>query len=211
MQSSMLQRVRPFSAGAVAPARPARRTCVAPSASFSTALVLEEMQKTQLRTNLPKVRIGDTVRLGVAVVEGKKIRTQTVEGVIIAEHGHGARIGCSPPGRGGASGQPHHFARGGPMLAPTTNSPRHRPLPAGSGKTMTFRRTFQGVGIELIIPVNGPTIQSLEVVKSGFVRRAKLYYLRERQGKSAKLREVLKKSTKAKMAAKAAAAKAAAA
>ena len=56
---------------------------------------------------------------------------------------------------------------------------------------MTFRRVFQGVGIELIVPVHGPVVQSAELVKRGFVRRAKLYYLRGRVGKAAKLRQVV--------------------
>lgn len=56
---------------------------------------------------------------------------------------------------------------------------------------MTFRRIFQGVGIELTVPVHGPVVQSVELVKRGFVRRAKLYYLRGRVGRAAKLREVV--------------------
>jgi len=57
---------------------------------------------------------------------------------------------------------------------------------------------FQGVGIELTIPVHSPVLESVELVRSGRVRRAKLYYLRERIGKAAKLKEVIQgaKSTK---------------
>jgi hypothetical protein len=50
---------------------------------------------------------------------------------------------------------------------------------------------FQGVGIELIVPIHSPVLQTIEVTRSGRVRRAKLYYLRERIGKAAKLKEIV--------------------
>jgi large subunit ribosomal protein L19 len=81
----------------------------------------------------------------------------------------------------------------------------------GSGKTVVVRRIFQGVGIELSIMLHSPVLSSIEVVKRGKVRRAKLYYLRELTGKSARLKEIfVTREGKAKAAA-AAAAKAAAA
>jgi len=97
-------------------------------------------------------------QVGLAVQEAKgKMRTQTLEGVIIAQHG------------------------------------------SGVNRTVTFRRVFQGVGIELIMPVHSPVLQSLEVVRSGRVRRAKLFYLRDLIGKAAKLKEIIKpKLVKAK-------------
>jgi large subunit ribosomal protein L19 len=64
---------------------------------------------------------------------------------------------------------------------------------AGVNKTVTFRRIFQGVGIELVLPVHSPIVQSIEVLRNGRVRRSKLYYLRDRVGKAAKLKEVLAK------------------
>lgn len=59
----------------------------------------------------------------------------------------------------------------------------------GLRETFTVRRISFGIGVERIFPVHSPKIAKIEIVKSGVVRRAKLYYLRERSGKSAKLRE----------------------
>ncbi|KIZ05578.1 50S ribosomal protein L19 [Monoraphidium neglectum] len=75
---------------------------------------------------------------------------------------------------------------------------------AGSGSTKTFvvRRIFQGVGVELSIMLHSPVLSSVEIVRRGKVRRAKLYYLRELTGKSARLKEIF--VTKGDKAAKAA-------
>lgn len=62
---------------------------------------------------------------------------------------------------------------------------------AGASKTITFRRVFQNVGVELVVPVHAPALQTVEFVRRGRVRRSKLYYLRERIGKSARLKEVV--------------------
>ena len=61
----------------------------------------------------------------------------------------------------------------------------------GSGlqETYTVRKLSYGVGVERTFPVHAPTVQKIEVVKRGDVRRAKLYYLRDRVGKAAKIRE----------------------
>ena len=61
----------------------------------------------------------------------------------------------------------------------------------GIEETITVRRVSYGVGVEKVFPINSPTIQKIETVRRGFVRRAKLYYLRDRVGKSAKVREKL--------------------
>jgi large subunit ribosomal protein L19 len=60
---------------------------------------------------------------------------------------------------------------------------------SGNGKTFTVRKVTQGVGVEKIFPFNSPIIKSIELVKKGKVRRAKLYYLREKEGKAAKIKE----------------------
>ncbi|PNH05220.1 50S ribosomal protein L19, chloroplastic [Tetrabaena socialis] len=134
--------VRPFAAS--------RRCCVAPVAKFSLHTLTQDFAKSQLKKDLPKVIVGDSVKVGLAVQEGNgKTRTQTLDGVIIAAHG------------------------------------------ADSSKTITFRRVFQGIGVELIMPVHSPAVQQIEFVRRGRVRRAKLFYLRQRIGKSARLKEVV--------------------
>lgn len=60
---------------------------------------------------------------------------------------------------------------------------------AGVSETFTLRRVSGGVGVERIFPVNSPSIATLEIVRRGDVRRAKLYYLRQRRGKRARVRE----------------------
>ena len=62
----------------------------------------------------------------------------------------------------------------------------------GVAETFTGRRTAYGVGIERVFPVNSPFVEKVEVVRKGRVRRAKLFYLRERTGKAAKVKEQLR-------------------
>ncbi len=59
----------------------------------------------------------------------------------------------------------------------------------GINETFTVRRTSYGVGVERVFPVNSPNVEKVEVVRHGVTRRAKLYFLRNRVGKSAKLKE----------------------
>jgi len=71
------------------------------------------------------------------------------------------------------------------------------------GKTFTVRKNSYGVGVERIFPLHSPRIVKVEVMRPGKVRRAKLYYIREKIGKAAKIKElIIKKSDKAQMAAK---------
>jgi len=58
-----------------------------------------------------------------------------------------------------------------------------------AGATITVRKIISGIGVERIIPLHSPTLQKIEIIKSGKVRRAKLYYLRRLKGKKAKLRK----------------------
>ena len=62
---------------------------------------------------------------------------------------------------------------------------------AGLTETMTVRRLSYGVGVERILPVHSPKIDKIEIVRKGKIRRAKLYYLRDRVGKAAKVKEKL--------------------
>ncbi|WP_027623446.1 50S ribosomal protein L19 [Clostridium lundense] len=62
----------------------------------------------------------------------------------------------------------------------------------GLRETFTVRRVAYGVGVERTFPVNAPTLEKIEVVRRGKVRRAKLFYLRDRVGKAAKVKEILR-------------------
>lgn len=109
--------------------------------------IIRELEKEQLRSDLPKLEIGDTVRVYAKVVEGNRERLQNFEGIVIKMQGGGIR------------------------------------------KTFTVRRISYGVGVERTFPYHSPRIGRIEVVRHGVVRRAKLYYLRERTGKAAKIKE----------------------
>lgn len=62
----------------------------------------------------------------------------------------------------------------------------------GIAETFTVRRVAHGVGIERVFPLHSPTVSKVEIVRKGRVRRGKLYYLRDRVGKAAKVKEALK-------------------
>ena len=109
--------------------------------------IVDTIAQSQIRTDLPKLVIGDTVRVHIKVKEGTRERIQVYEGTIIAK--------------------------------------KH----AGIAQTVTVRRLSYGVGVEKIFPVNSPNIDKIEIVRKGKVRRAKLYYLRDRVGKAAKVKE----------------------
>lgn len=109
--------------------------------------VIDKLESTALRDDLPAVRSGDTVRVHVKVKEGEKERIQIFEGVVIALKHGGARA------------------------------------------TVTVRKTSFGHGVERIFPLHARVVDKIEVVKSAHVRRAKLYFMRERKGKAARLRE----------------------
>ena len=109
--------------------------------------LINEIENTQLKENLPEIGSGDTVKVNVKVSEGNRERIQTFEGVVIAIKG------------------------------------------VGINKLITVRKLSFGVGVERIFPLHAPTIDSIEIIRKGKVRRSKLYYLRNRIGKSAKIKE----------------------
>lgn len=109
--------------------------------------IIKALEKEQLRTDLPELQIGDTVRVFVKVIEGSRERLQAFEGVVIKIQNGDIR------------------------------------------QTFTVRRISYGIGVERTFPMHSPRIGSIEVVRHGKVRRAKLYYLRERSGKAAKIVE----------------------
>jgi len=111
--------------------------------------ILTQITQEQIRTDLPKLEIGDTVKVYVKVKEGNRERVQMFEGTIIKKN-HG-----------------------------------------GIQETFTVRRVSYGVGVERTFPINSPKIDRIEIVRHGKVRRARLYYLRDRVGKAAKVKEKL--------------------
>lgn len=111
--------------------------------------IISALEQEQLRTDLPKLRVGDTVRVFVKVVEGTRERLQAFEGTIIKMQNANMR------------------------------------------STFTVRRLSYGIGVERTFPLHSPRIGSIEVIRHGKVRRAKLYYLRDRVGKSARVKERL--------------------
>jgi len=109
--------------------------------------IIESLTSAQLRTDLPELCIGDTVKVHVLIKEGTRERIQVFEGTIISKK-HG-----------------------------------------GIAETFTVRRISYGVGVERTFPVNSPKLAKIEVVRKGKVRRAKLYYLRDRVGKATRVKE----------------------
>jgi large subunit ribosomal protein L19 len=108
---------------------------------------IDELEREQLRADVPELRSGDTVRVSVKVVEGNRERIQVFEGTIMR-------------------------LRGG-----------------GLNQRITVRRIASGVGVERTFMVHAPRVEKIEVVRHGVARRAQLYFLRERIGKAATLRE----------------------
>ncbi len=110
-------------------------------------MILESIRQQHLKTDLPEVRPGDTVRVHVRVVEGNRERVQVFEGTVIK------------------------IARSGP------------------DKNITVRRVAHGIGVERTFLINSPRVDRIEVVRRGDVRRARLYYLRNRVGKATRIKE----------------------
>ncbi len=109
--------------------------------------IVRSIEAEQLKSNLPDIYVGDTVRVGVIIQEGGKERTQPYEGVVIA-------------------------MRNG-----------------GINETITVRKIFQGIGVERVFLLHSPRIESIKVLRRGKVRRAKLYYLRDRVGKATRIKQ----------------------
>jgi large subunit ribosomal protein L19 len=109
--------------------------------------ILESVSASSIKTDLPRMDIGDTVNVHFRIVEGDKERTQVFQGTLIARSGRGI------------------------------------------DELMTVRRIVDEVGVERMFPINSPLVSKLEVVRRADARRAKLYYLRERSGKSRRLRD----------------------
>ena len=107
----------------------------------------ENIAKLTTARAIPEFRPGDTLKVGVRVVEGERTRVQNYEGVCISRSNK------------------------------------------GMGSNFTVRKISFGEGVERVFPLYSPNIDSIEVVRKGAVRRAKLYYLRGLRGKSARIAE----------------------
>ena len=118
---------------------------------------IEDINKAQIEKLTSKKKItnffpGDTIRVGVSIVEGKRERIQNFEGVCIAK--------------------------------------KNRDI----NSSFTVRKISFGEGVERTFALYSPIVSSIKVIRSGKVRRAKLYYLRDRKGKSARIAEKLRKN-----------------
>lgn len=109
--------------------------------------ILEMVEKSSLKAEVPDFNIGDLVDVHTKILEGDKERIQIFSGVVIARSGSGTR------------------------------------------EMFTVRRMVANEGVERKFPLHSPRIAKIEVKRSGVVKRAKLYFLRERTGKSVRLKE----------------------
>lgn len=108
---------------------------------------VQEFTKGQQKTDLPELAIGDTVEVGVRIVEGEKERVQKFAGVLIAMNG------------------------------------------SGIARSITVRRIVSGEGVECVFPLHSPKVTTIDIARHGVVRRAKLYFMRDKLGKAVRLRE----------------------
>lgn len=122
---------------------------------------LQAIQFQNLRSDLPKFRAGDTVRVNYKIVEGDKERIQPFQGVVIQVRG------------------------------------------AGVSTMFTVRKLSGNVAVERIFPLHSPRISSLEVLREGLVRRARIFYMRELTGKATRIKDRSNKDDKSKSKAKA--------
>lgn len=112
-----------------------------------SAQLIRSIEEEQLKSDLPQINVGDTVRVGVRIREGEKERVQPYEGTVIA-------------------------MRNG-----------------GINETITVRKVFQGIGVERVFLLHSPLVEGVKIMRRGKVRRAKLYYLRDRVGKATRVKQ----------------------
>lgn len=112
--------------------------------------IIKNIESAQLKAEVEKFNVGDTVKVYAKVKEGSRERTQVFEGVVLKRQNGGAR------------------------------------------ETFTVRKSSNGIGVEKTWPLHSPIVEKIEVIRRGKVRRAKLNYLRDRVGKAAKVKELVK-------------------
>ncbi|SQB98229.1 50S ribosomal protein L19 [Helicobacter fennelliae] len=112
---------------------------------------IENFEKAQIQNKnkqVPSFKAGDTIKLGIRIVEGDKSRIQNFEGICISIRGNGV------------------------------------------DRTFTIRKIgANNIGVEKTFPLYSESLESIEVLRIGRVRRAKLFYLRDRKGKAARIKE----------------------
>jgi len=118
--------------------------------------IIQQIEKSQMRADLPELNTGDTIRVYTKFREGAKQRVQPYEGVVIRINRGMAR------------------------------------------STVTVRKVSYGTGVERIIPLHSPNLVKIEVLKRARVRRSRIYFLRDRSGKRARLKEIKQYPTKKK-------------
>ena len=111
--------------------------------------IIKSIEHEQLKSKIPDLKVGNTVKVHAKIKEGNKERIQVFEGIIIKVQG------------------------------------------SGVNKTFTVRKISYGVGVEKTFLVHSPLVEKVELVRVGKARRAKLFYLRDRIGKSAKTKEMI--------------------
>ena len=111
---------------------------------------INDIENNFLKNDLPVLKTGDNVKIGVKIIEGKRKRIQFYEGTIIAKKN------------------------------------------SSINTTITVRKILQGIGIERIFLIHSPKLDSITVLRSSKVRRAKLYYLRNLKGKASRLKQKIK-------------------
>jgi large subunit ribosomal protein L19 len=109
--------------------------------------VIQEIEKEQIKNDIPAFRVGDTISVHTRIIEGDKERIQLFTGTVIAKRG------------------------------------------SGISETVALYRYSYGAGIERVFPLHSPKIAKIEVVKTGKVRKSKLYYLRGSSGRASKVEE----------------------
>ncbi|BAZ44551.1 ribosomal protein L19 [Chondrocystis sp. NIES-4102] len=109
--------------------------------------IIRSIEAEHLKSDVPKIYVGDTVEIGVKITEGNKERIQPYKGTVIAIQN------------------------------------------GGLNETITVRKVFQGVGVERVFLLHSPMIDKIKVERRGKVRRAKLYYLRDRVGKATRIKQ----------------------
>ena len=114
---------------------------------LDTQNTIKNIENHFTKKDLPVIKIGDSVKIGVKIIEGNKERIQFYEGTIIAKKN------------------------------------------SSINTTITVRKVLQGIGIERVFLIHSPKVDSITVLRSAKVRRAKLYYLRNLQGKATRLKQ----------------------